>query len=169
MRAVWVDHVAWTRAYLVAAIAGLPETEATAARLMQNQTDIGKAIEPFYGKVAGDGLATLLREHIAIAAELVTAAKSGDADKVSDARTRWGKNADQLAAFLAAANPNWPLKDLTEMMRLHLDQTLTEATARLTGDWAGDIKAYDAAASHILMMADALSGGIARQFPGSVL
>jgi hypothetical protein len=52
------------------------------------------------------------------------------------------------------------------MMREHLDQTLDEATARLSGEWAADIAAYDRIHDHILVMADVLSTGIVEQFPG---
>lgn len=81
------------------------------------------------------------------------------------ARTAWYANGDQIARFLASANPNWPLATMQEMMRMHLDQTLAEATARLTHDWAGDIVTYDALVVHIVSMADALTAGVATQFP----
>jgi len=50
-------------------------------------------------------------------------------------------------------------------MRMHLDLTLKEATARLRGDWAADVLAYDEVHRHILQMADVLSNGIVQQFP----
>ena len=50
------------------------------------------------------------------------------------------------------------------MMKMHLSTTTTEVVARLTHDWDGDVKAYDAVYNHILMMADALSDGIVKQF-----
>jgi len=168
MRQLWEDHVVWTRVVIIDLAAGLPDTNAAVGRLLQNQVDIGNAIVPFYGKAAGDALAKLLHDHITIAAEIVTAAKAGDATKVSDAKSRWNANADQIAQFLAGANPNWSLGDLKTMMQMHLDQTLAEATARLGGDWAADIKAYDTVVSHILEMADTLSDGIAKQFPSLV-
>jgi hypothetical protein len=96
---------------------------------------------------------------------VVTDAKEGKSSALTDATTRWYANADQIAAFLAGANPNWPLADLTDMMHQHLHSTLAEATARLTSDWSGDIAAYDAIETEILDMADALSDGIAKQFP----
>jgi hypothetical protein len=51
------------------------------------------------------------------------------------------------------------------MMRHHLDLTLAEATARLQGDFAADIAAYEEVHIQILEMADMLSSGIIRQFP----
>jgi hypothetical protein len=165
MRKLWEDHITWTRLYLVSAIAGLPDLDATAGRPMQNQDDIGNAIAPFYGRDAGNKLSALLREHIQIAGELVAAAKSGDNKAVTAQHDRWYRNADDIAAFLAHANPAWPESTLRVMMRVHLTQTLAEATDRLKGDWTADIAAYDRIHRHILAMADALADGIVEQFP----
>src|SRR5688572_16070553 len=48
VRVLWSDHVAWTRLFIVSAAAGLGDTDATAARLLQNQADIGDAVAKFY-------------------------------------------------------------------------------------------------------------------------
>jgi hypothetical protein len=165
MRALWEDHVVWTRLFIVSAAAGLPDTDATAGRLLQNQADIGHAIATFYGDAAGAQLEALLRDHILIAADIVAAAKAGDAARLADRRAAWYANADDIAAFLAAANPAWPLETLQDMMRTHLDQTLDEATAQLTGDYAASIADYDHITAHILEMADTLADGIVTQFP----
>src|SRR5436305_9821286 len=113
MRKLWEDHVTWTRLYIVSAAAGLPDTQVTAQRLLDNQRDIGNAVAQFYGKDAGDKLTALLRDHILTAAALVTAAKAGDQAKVAAEKTKWYKNADDISAFLHGANPeNWPLATL---------------------------------------------------------
>ncbi len=167
MRKLWEDHVTWTRLYIVSAVAGLPDAQSAAQRLLQNQTDIGKAIKPFYGEAAGERLTALLKPHILIAAELVTAAKAGQSADVKDASARWYTNANEIADFLSAANPkHWPRETMRGEMRHHLDLTLQEAQARLRGDWAADIAAYDAIHQHILGMADVLSSGIMSQFAG---
>ena len=166
MRKLWEDHVTWTRLYIVSAAAGLPDAQATAGRLLQNQADIGNAIKPFYGDAAGERLTALLRQHILTAADLVTAAKAGNAADVQAASTRWYANADEIADFLSGANPgNWPRETMRAAMRHHLDLTLQEAQARLGGSWAADIAAYDAIHEHILGMADLLASGIISQFP----
>ena len=67
MRKLWSDHVFWTRDYIVAAVAGTPDQQAAADRLIRNQEDIGNAMAAYYGKPAGDKLTGLLKEHILIA------------------------------------------------------------------------------------------------------
>lgn len=166
MRKLWEDHITWTRLYIVSAAADLPDKSATAGRLLQNQVDIGNAIKPFYGDAAGDQLTALLNDHILIAAALIDAAKAGDSTAFAEANTRWYANADEIAVFLNSANPeNWPLDEMKAMMKMHLDVTLQEAAARLNGDFAGDIAAYDQVHEDILKMADMLSDGIINQFP----
>lgn len=166
MRKLWEDHVTWTRLYIVSAAAGLPDAQPTAERLLQNQVDIGNAIKPFFGDAAGEHLTALLRQHILTAADLVAAAKAGNTAGVQAASARWYANSDEIADFLSGANPNhWPRATLRAEMRHHLDLTLQEAQARLGGDWAADIAAYDAIHQHILGMADVLSAGIISQFP----
>jgi hypothetical protein len=166
MRKLWTDHVLWTRLYIVSVAGGLQDTQATTDRLLRNQVDIGNAVADFYGRPAADQLAALLKDHILGAADLVGAAKAGDQAKVAAAKTRWYANANDIAAFLHGANSqHWPLATLQSAMKMHLDQTLAEATHRLEGKFAQDIEDYDAALAHILEMADILSGGIIAQFP----
>jgi hypothetical protein len=166
MRKLWEDHITWTRLVIVSISNDLPDTGPTVQRLLQNQDDIGDAIKPFYGDAAGEQLSALLRDHILIAAEILQAAKTGDTSALNDAIERWYANADDIAEFLHAANPeNWPLEEMKAMMREHLDLTLQEAVAYLNGDHAASIAAYDQIHLQALEMADMLSEGIIRQFP----
>ena len=152
------------RVFIISAVADLPDKAAATDRLLQNQVDIGNAIKPYYGDAAGDKLTTLLKEHITTAAEIVTAAKAGDKAKQDDATKRWFANADQIADFLSNANPkNWPQAEMQKMMRDHLNLTTEEVVARLKGNWAADIAAFDKVHEQILHMADMLTEGIIKQ------
>jgi hypothetical protein len=166
MRKLWEDHITWTRLAIVSLSKDLPDTGPTVQRLLQNQDDIGDAIKPFYGDAAGEQLSALLRDHILIAAEIIQAAKAGDTSAQEDAIARWYANADEIAEFLHSANPeNWPLKEMKDMMREHLDLTLQEAVAYLEGRHAASVAAYDQIHLQALDMADMLSEGIVKQFP----
>ena len=166
MRKLWEDHVTWTRMAIVTFADGSAGFSASAQRLLQNQADIGSAIAAYYGPAAGARLTGLLHDHITIAVELLQAAKAGDVTAFTDARARWYANADQIAAFLASADPrSWPVAVVGPAMREHLDQTLAEASHELGGDYVGSVQDYDAIHRHILVMADLLSSGISRRFP----
>src|SRR5438105_8559710 len=120
MRKLWSDHVFWTRLSILEAVDRTPVSErlaavardlvgqigtsiggavslasagdAAAIRLLRNQEDIGNAIAPFYGDDAAHQLTNLLRQHIMIAVELVSAAKNGDDAKFSDNDRKWDDN-----------------------------------------------------------------------------
>ncbi len=166
MRQLWEEHIVYTRNFIISALGGLEDTDKIAARLLRNQDDIGNAIKPIYGEAAGKKLSGLLRDHILIAADIVTAAKSGDSDGVAKGQKRWIDNADAIAGFLSEANPNWPLQALKDMLYKHLALTTTEVVSRIKKDWDADIGAYDMGHAHMLMFADVLTDGIVKQFPG---
>jgi hypothetical protein len=166
MRKLWEDHITWTRLAIISLEGGTPDTNATVARLLQNQVDIGDAIKPYYGDAAGNELTGLLRTHILIAADLIAAAKAGNAADVADAQARWEKNADDIAALLNSVNPrHWKLAEMKAEMHMHLKLTTDEAVAHLQGDWNADVAAYDKVHVHILHMSDLLTDGIVKQFP----
>jgi phage terminase Nu1 subunit (DNA packaging protein) len=165
MRKLWEEHIMYTRNYIISALAGLEDADKVAERLLRNQDDIGGAIKPYYGDEAGNKLAALLRDHILIAAQVVTAAKAGNSAGLTAGEEKWSANGKEIAAFLSGANPNWPKQDLENMLQKHLDLTTAEVVGRLKKDWAADIMAYDEGHDHMLMFADALTDGIAKQFP----
>jgi hypothetical protein len=169
MRKLWADHTTYTRAYIVSAVAGLPDLSAVTQRLLRNQDDIGSAIKPIYGEDAGKKLAALLRDHILIAADIVKAAKANDSKGVDAGEKKWKGNADDIAAFLAGANPTWKKPTLTDMLQKHLDFVTKQVVSRIKQDWAGDIQAYDAGFDHMMMFADMLSDGIIKQNPNKII
>ncbi len=169
MHRLWDDHVAWTRMYIISVASGTGDKDETAARLIQNQVDIGNAIKPFYGEEAGNKLTALLKEHIMGAAALLDAAKVNNQALVETEKAKWFKNGDDIAVFLSAANPkSWPLADMKHHMKDHLDLTLQEAMDRFAGKFQEDIADYDRVHDQIRQLADALTEGIAAQHPDKV-
>ncbi|GGG01732.1 glycosyltransferase [Paenibacillus aceti] len=165
MQKVWIDHTIWTRSYIVSAISDRPDQKDVLDRLLRNQQDIGNIIKPYYGEAAGNKLADLLREHILIAGKIVAAAKAGNQSDVNKLEADWHRNADDIAKFLSEANPNWPFKELQDMLYTHL-QLITEIVIScLKGDWKADIAATDKNEIHMIHLADILTEGIVKQFP----
>lgn len=167
MRALWESHGTWTERAIVDFVGGLPDTQLAVKRLLRNQTEIGNAVKPFYGRKAGNRLTALLKGHINAAVALLAAAKSGDSAAIARAKAAFYANGNRVARFLHAANPrHWSLHAMKRMMRIHLDQVVALAVDQLEGRYAAAVRLYDRYIDHILDMADMLSAGIVQQFPG---
>jgi len=166
MRALWESHGTWTERAIVDFAGGLPDTQRVVKRLLRNQTDIGNAVKPFYGRKAGNKLTALLKGHINAAVALLQAAKSGDATATAKAKAAFYANGNRVARFLHAANPHhWSLHAMKRMMRVHLNQVVSLAVDQLQGRYSAGVRLYDVYIGHILDMADMLSMGIMEQFP----
>jgi hypothetical protein len=166
MRALWEEHGTWTHMVIVSFVGGLPDLQAEEQVLLRNQVDIGNAVKPYYGRTAGNKLTALLRAHILGAVDVLVAAKSGDQAKIAQAEAAWSTNGRQIADFLHAANPRFLSRSAArKMMKVHLDQVITQAVDELSGNYAGSARAFGPYIRHILAMADMISGGIIRQFP----
>jgi len=166
MRRLWEDHIMYTRNLIISMAAGLSDLDVVSTRLMQNQADIGNAIKPYHGDAAGDKLAALLQIHIMRATDVLKAAKAGDAAGLADAKRAWHASADEIAVFLGSLNPDgWPVEVLKALMKTYVDTTAEGATARLKGDWAADVAAFDKVHRHSLLMAEVFSRGVTQLVP----
>lgn len=162
---LWIDHVSWTRSFIVSDLSSLEDKGPVLERLLKNQDDIGNSIKPYYGEEAGNKLAALLREHIELAGKVTDAAKNGNKDDLEKYNKLWYENADKIANFLSSANPNYSNKTLKDMLYMHLQFVTDQVVYRLNKDWNADIKAYDKGENHMIEFADILSDGIIKQFP----
>jgi hypothetical protein len=165
MRTLWAQHMEWTYATVVAFAGSSPAVDPTIRRLLRNQADIGDAFATYYGPAAGHRLTDLLQTHIKDAVPVLTAAEAGDTAALDQAVAAWFANAQDIADFLAAANPYWKQADLRSMMHTHIAQTVAYAADVLAHSYSTAIDTYDAAEAHMADLADMLSAGIIQQFP----
>ena len=164
-RKLWIDHVSWTRDFIISDLSSLEDKDLVLERLLKNQDDIGDSIKPYYGEEAGNKLSALLREHITIGGQVINAAKSGNKDDLEKTNKLWYENADKIADFLSTANPNYSNKTLKDMLHKHLEFVTAQVLDRLNKDWKADISSYDKGEDHMIMFADTLIDGIIKQFP----
>lgn len=166
MHDLWSDHMQWTYATVDAFFHNPDQVGPTLNRLLANQADIGAALVPFYGQAAGDQLTDLLTIHINQAVPVLQAAQDGDDAALAAALDDWYANAEDIADFLSAANPdNWPQSATRPMMEMHIDTTVVYSVDLLTGDYAASIEHFDEANHHMMMLADTLANGLVAQFP----
>jgi hypothetical protein len=169
LRLLWEQHVVWTRLTIISMVFSLPDVDLVTGRLLRNPKDFEALLKPLYGDRTASRFADLLTSHLVIAAELVSAAKAGDTGAAADAERRWYANADEIAAFLGSINPYWSVRQWQTMLHEHLALTKTEAVNILTGKYEEGITVFDQIEKQALEMADVMTSGIIRQFPGSFL
>jgi len=166
VRALWQYQVTWTRSHIVSVLSGLDDVEPVERKLVKNQEQIGNAIKPYYGGMAGNRLAVLLRQHIVIAIEIVRAAKAQDAGALQRAQERGLKNADAISNLLGRANnPLWDKQYMRRMFYRHLEYVTLQVSCRIKKDWDSEIRAYDDGLQHVLLLSDLLANGVVQQFP----
>lgn len=164
MRQLWMEHVFWTRSFIISTAADLADLDVVTRRLMRNPSDFADTLRRFYGTAKANAFRKLLEDHLSIGAALVNAAKAGDNAEADKQRNLWYRNAEEIANFMASINPHFRAGVWRNMLFDHLRLTEDEAAKRLGGQYAADVAIFDTIQIQANRMADMMSGGIARQF-----
>ncbi len=165
LRALWEQHVFWTRLTVNSIVDGLADVKPTTERLLRNPDDFAAAMAPLYGGAIAAAFAKLLRAHLTIAAELTTNLKNGNAQAAASDKKRWYANADQIADFLSKINPYWSKEQWQQMLYEHLGLLTEEVASRIARDYTRNIALADPIQAQALEMADIMTSGIVKQFP----
>lgn len=164
LRLLWNQHVFWTRSFIISTASDLGDLDAVTKRLLQNPSDFGKVFQMFYDEQTVTTFVDLFTQHLLIAADLVNAAKRNDSNAVSEAQYKWYNNADDMSAFFASINPYWSEQIWRDFLYSHLQMTEQEATLRLSGKYAEDVKLFDMIELEALKMADYMFYGLLNCF-----
>lgn len=164
MNLVWEQHIMWTRMLLISIAENLKDLEATQARLLRNPIDIANVFRSYYGNNVANEIQKLLTEHLVIGKELIVASKNKKQDQAMILNKKWYQNAVDMAEAFSSINPFYPKEEIRRMLYEHLRLTTNEVSARLNGNYAEDIKAYDMVQQEILKMSQFFVNGIVRQF-----
>ncbi len=167
LRDLWVGHIFWVRSVVFATKFGDTDAAKVAEEnVVKNAKDIAAAVGSFYGKEAGDKLFDLLAGHYGAIKEYLTASMAGSTEAKDAAVAKLKKNAEEIAAFLSGANPkNWPKETLVSLMMAHGAHHIAQIDAVMAKDYGAEATTWDAMKKHIYTIADALAGGIEKQFP----
>ena len=167
LRDLWTDHIFWVRSVVFSTKFGDTEAAKVAEEnVVKNAKEIAGAVASFYGKEAGDKLFGLLAGHYGAIKEYLTAAMKGSKEEKDMAVDKLKKNADEIAAFLSSANPNnWPKDVLVTLLIAHGGHHIAQIDAVVAKDYTTEATIWENMKKHIYTIADALAGGIEKQFP----
>lgn len=165
-RDLWGEHIFWIRTYALAnQSADKKQAKVAADQVVDNATQIANSIAPLYGQPAADQLLKLLAGHWGAVKHYSDATVAKDAKGKQAAVTELTANAKAIAAFLATANPNLPEATLVNMLSAHGSHHVAQIDEFAAHDYAGEARTWAMMRTHILALADALTGALVKQFP----
>ena len=166
MRDLWHGHIVHARDYAMAVHAGNDaDAKAAADAVVDNAKQIAGAVGGFYGDAAGAQMMTLLGGHWGAVKAMTDARAKDDKAGADKAMADLTANAGEIAKFLAGANPNLPEDTVRGLMLAHGAHHSQQVNLILADDTAGEATEWTAMQAHMDMIADALAGAIAKQFP----
>ncbi len=170
LRDLYINHIFWVRDLAVSTRLGEKAAVSEADEYgLKNATAIGRSIAPFYGQAAGEKFATLFVGHYSAVKTYMSAAFAnafkGNAALKKAARDKLTNNANAIAVFVSAANPNLPKATVYGLLVTHVQQHIMSIDAAAKKDWSGEADMWDPMVKEIYALSDALANGIAMQFP----
>lgn len=164
-RKLFTDHANYTHLYIINEVYQLPTLKVITERLLQNQVDIGDAIEPIVGNKKAKEVTKLLKEHILAASNATKKAiinnelKTVESKKELDiAIKKLFINSDEVSVALSNINPSiLPYKEVAKHFREHNEMVIKLVTLYITNKTADIVSEYDCYYTHILGFSDMLS------------
>lgn len=164
IRQLWIEHVVWTRFFIISSVFDLPDLPMVTQRLLKNPDDFARILKPFYGEQKAMEFKHLLTDHLLIAADLLNAAKSGNTAEADKQRMLWYSNAEEISRFLASINPLWQSSKWENLLFSHLQMLEDEISFILTGQCQNGINLFEEIQAEALTMANYMTYGLIRQF-----
>lgn len=165
-RDLWLGHVFWVRNVVRDTLAGdLAAANAAESEVVANARQIAAAIEPFYGKAAAEQLFGLLAGHYGAVKQYLDATAAKRESGQETALQQMSDNADAIATFLSGANPHLPKETVRGLLLAHGGHHVQEIQQLHERRYAQEARTWEAMKAHMYVIADALAGALAKQFP----
>lgn len=166
LRDLWVGHIFWVRNVAVETLAGDAAAAAAAENeVVANAKQIAASVEPFYGKAASEKLFDLLAAHYGAIKQYLEATAAGNQTQQDAAMKSLTDNAGEIAVFLSGANPNLPRDTVQGLFVAHGGHHVQQIQQLLGKEYQQEAQTWDAMRGHMYVIADALAGALAKQFP----
>ncbi|MBJ6724713.1 hypothetical protein [Geomesophilobacter sediminis] len=166
LRDLWIGHVFWVRNVAYSTRIGDMEAAKVAEQnVVSNARALADSVSPLYGKKASDKLFGLLAGHYGAIKEYMTASYAGNKEGKDAAVEKIKANAIDIATFLSGANPNWPKQTLVSLLFAHGGHHMAQIDEFAAKNYTAEAQTWEAMKNHMYLIADALAGGIVKQFP----
>ena len=160
MRLAWLNHVYWTRMYLMSAVADNADQQAVEERLLETADEITDVFARYLPIATTRQLRNLLTEHIEIAGQIIQALKAKNMSDYDALVQEWYRNANQMATLFANYNPYFESRETRNMLLNHLDLTREEIEQQVNGEYEQSIDVFRDVEQQALAMADYFARGL---------
>jgi hypothetical protein len=160
MRLAWLNHVYWTRMYLMSAVADNADQQAVEERLLETADEITDVFARYLPIATTRQLRNLLTEHIEIGGQIIQALKAKNMSDYDALVKEWYRNANQMAALFASHNPYFESRETRNMLLNHLDLTREEIEQQVNGEYEQSIDVFRDVEQQALAMADYFARGL---------
>jgi hypothetical protein len=160
MRLAWLNHVYWTRMYLMSAVADNADQQAVEERLLETADEITDVFARYLPIATTRQLRNLLTEHIEIGGQIIQALKAKNMTDYDALVQEWYRNANQMAALFANYNPYFESRETRNMLLNHLDLTREEIEHQVNGEYEQSIDVFRDVEQQALAMADYFARGL---------
>lgn len=160
MRLAWLNHVYWTRMYLMSAVADNADQQAVEERLLETADEITDVFARYLPIATTRQLRNLLTEHIEIAGQIIQALKAKNMSDYDALVQEWYRNANQMATLFANYNPYFGSRETRNMLLNHLDLTREEIEQQVNGEYEQSIDVFRDVEQQALAMADYFARGL---------
>ena len=166
LRDLWLGHILGIRNVAVATMdKNAAARESAETSVVANARQIAQSIEPFYGKPASDKLFSLLAGHYGAIRDDLDATVAGNAAQQEVAIKALTANAGEISTFLSGANPYLPKDAVMGLLTAHAAHHIQQFQQLKAGEYAQEAETWNGMKKHIYVVADALTGALAQQFP----
>lgn len=166
LRDLWHGHVVHTRDYALAVHADdQAAASAAAEEVVANAMQLSDAVAGFYGQAGGERMLELLGGHWGAVKALTDAGDAGDDAARDQAIADLTANADEIARFLAGANPHLTEDAVRGLLVAHGGHHAQQVPQIMADDMQGEAATWAAMQAHMDVISDALAAAIAAQFP----
>lgn len=160
MRLAWLNHVYWTRMYLMSAVADNADQQAVEERLLETADEITDVFARYLPIATTRQLRNLLTEHIEIGGQIIQALKAKNMTDYDALVQEWYRNANQMATLFANHNPYFESRETRNMLLNHLDLTREEIEHQVNGEYEQSIDVFRDVEQQALAMADYFARGL---------
>jgi hypothetical protein len=159
------EHLVLSAEAMRSGMSDAPDAPAARAALDANSTDLAAAIGSYYGQEAEAAFHEVWNKHVIAYLDFIDAYAQDDDAARSRALMALHAYHNEIATFLAAANPHLTETGVSDLIRRHVQSLITQVEATAAGDHVRAIATVRSGYAFMFEVGDALSSAIAAQFP----